>query len=82
MTAAVYQPRILDAPAVNTKGKPNAERRRTETKRIDAIVELDKRHKMLLTAGDRDGLDALAKEYKAMGMPNTASQIRAEAGNL
>jgi hypothetical protein len=79
-------PTILSAPHVSTKYKPNAEKKRGETRRIEQIYQMDKRHGELLAAGDRDGLLELAGEYLLLGnhggCPGLASRITAEAMNL
>jgi hypothetical protein len=76
------QPRILDAPKVSKVSRATKDRRTKEARAINMLVEMDKRHKERLGAGDRDGLIALAGEYALIGCPNTATQIIAEATNL
>jgi len=75
-------PTILDAPHISQKYKPNALKKAGEARRINAIVELDKRHRQALTAGDKAALLEVAADYVAMGMPNMGSQITHESENL
>ena len=75
-------PTILSAPHVSTKSKTSALKKAGEAKRIDAIVELDRRHRQALTAGDKGALLEVAADYAMMGMPNMASQITFESENL
>lgn len=78
MIEAPTKTRILD----NPKGQPNKLRRAGEAKRIEILGSLDDRHKRLLGARDRQGLENLAIEYDAMKCPNMANGIRLEAGGL
>jgi len=74
----VFLPRFAGNGSPTRLGKARPEIR----KRIEILGQLDDRHSILLTAGNRPALLALAKEYQAMGMITMAAGIRAEAEEL
>jgi hypothetical protein len=76
------QPRILDAPKVSKASRATKDKKKKEAAMINMLVGMDARHKQYLGAGDWRGLVELAVEYDAIGCPNMASQIIAEATNL
>lgn len=56
-----------------------------EMRRIERLVEMDKRRMECLAVGDTAGLLILADEYEHLGRfgcPNTAAQIRLQAGGV
>jgi hypothetical protein len=82
MSIVFDQPRILDAPKVSKVSRATKDKKKKEAAAINLLVDLDKRHKLHLGAGDRDGLIELAGEYVLIKCPNTATRILAEAERM
>lgn len=72
-----YVTRMIDGEATRMdKIKPHV------MERIEALGRMNDRRQAYLSAGDREGLLALAREYEAMRMQRMAKKLRIEADVL
>lgn len=76
--AVTEKPKILE----RLEGTTNKKKRAGEGRRIEMLGTMDDRRKQALGLGNKAALMVLASEYAALGCPNTATQIMAEAMNL